>query len=315
VGAAGTAGKPGGGHPLSYLALRFDVGAAEADAWGDALLGAGALSVDAADAAAGTGEEKPLFAEPGEQRAHWATSRLTALLDGSADASDVLATAARAIGQPLPVHETFAVADADWVRATQAQFSPLEIAPRIWIVPSWCEPVEPDAINIALDPGLAFGTGSHPTTRLCARWLAGALRGGESVLDYGCGSGILAIVAAKLGARRVVGTDIDPQAIAASRDNARRNRVAVRLEHPDAPLVRTSEPFDVVIANILANPLRMLAPALAMRAARRIVLSGILTAQADELIAVYSPWFNMRVWSDDEGWVALEGVRHDARPA
>jgi len=303
---------------VSYIALRFDVGAAEADAWGDALLEAGALSVDAADAAAGTDDERPLFDEPGErspQPAHWSTSRLTALLAQDADAAAVLAAAARATGRSLPVHETYVVADTDWVRATQAQFSPLEIAPRVWIVPSWCEPVERDAINIALDPGLAFGTGSHPTTRLCARWLASALRRGESVLDYGCGSGVLAIVAAKLGAGRVVGTDIDAQAIAASRDNARRNGVTALFAHPDEPSMRAAGAFDVVVANILSNPLRVLAPALAMRASGRIVLSGILTPQADELIAAYGRWFRMRVWSDDEGWVALEGVRHDARPA
>ncbi len=302
---------------MSYVALRFDVGAADADAWGDALLDVGALSVDAADAAAGTADETPLFDEPGEQRAqcaHWTTSRLTALLAEDADAAYVLAAAARSIDRPIPAHEAFRIADTDWVRATQAQFSPLEVAPRVWIVPSWCEPVAPDAINIALDPGLAFGTGSHPTTRLCVRWLASALRAGESVLDYGCGSGILAIAAAKLGAGRVIGTDIDPQAIAASRDNAHRNGVRAQFALPDEPLIREAGPFDVVVANILANPLRALAPALAARAARRILLSGILTAQAGELIATYAPWFRMRVWSDDEGWVALEGVRHDARP-
>jgi ribosomal protein L11 methyltransferase len=149
---------------------------------------------------------------------------------------------------------------------------------------------------------------------LCARWLASALRSGDTVLDYGCGSGILAIVAAKLGAARVVGIDIDPQAIAASRDNARRNGVDALFALPDDPRVRSGGAFDIVVANILANPLRVLAPALAARTSQRIALSGILAAQADDVIAAYAPWFRMRAWSDDEGWVALEGARLPARP-
>ncbi len=305
---------------MSYLALRLFARAADADAWGDALLEAGALSVDTADAAAGTSEEAPVFGEPGErepQPGDWATSRLTVLLPERADAATVLATAASALGVAPPPHETFTIADTDWVRATQAQFAPINIAERLWIVPSWCDPVDIDAVNIVLDPGLAFGTGSHPTTRLCLRWLACALHRDESVLDYGCGSGILAIAAAKLGAGRVIGTDIDPQAIIASRNNAKRNAVAARFARPGEPLVRSADPFDVVVANILANPLRLLAPALAarVRAGGRIVLSGILAAQAADVIAAYEPWFRIAVWSDDEGWVALEGTRQHAQPA
>jgi ribosomal protein L11 methyltransferase len=305
---------------VGYLALRFDASAADADAWGDALIEAGALSVDAADAAAGTAEEKPLFGEPGEPAAdlsRWSVSRLTALLPADSDAAGVLATAARVVGTALPPHETFAVADSDWVRATQSQFAPIEIAPRVWIVPSWCEPVDRSASNVALDPGLAFGTGSHPTTRLCARWLASELRPGDIVLDYGCGSGILAIIAAKLGASRVVGTDIDAQAIAASRDNARRNGVDARFELPCEPLVQGAKPFDVVVANILANPLRLLAPALSakVRAGGRIVLCGVLREQCADVIAAYEPWFRIAAWGDDEGWVALEGARSVASPA
>jgi ribosomal protein L11 methyltransferase len=181
----------------------------------------------------------------------------------------------------------------------------------MWIVPSWCEPVDPTAVNLALDPGLAFGTGSHPTTRLCLQWLLRKLAAGESVLDYGCGSGILAIAACRLGAGRVVGTDIDSQALAASAANAKRNRVSAAFMSPERLAAEETTPFDVVVANILANPLRMLAPALAARVkpGGHIVLSGILDVQAAPLIGVYRRWFNIGVCEIDDGWIALAGVR------
>jgi ribosomal protein L11 methyltransferase len=303
---------------LAYLALRFDATAADADAWADALLDAGALSVDVADPLAGTPEETPLFGEPGAPATTlWRLSRLTALLPADADAAAVLRAAGAALGRPLPPCETQPVADQDWVRATQSQFGPIRVTDALWIVPSWCDPVDPAALNLVLDPGLAFGTGSHPTTRLCLAWLAAELRRGESVLDYGCGSGILAIAAARLGASRVVGTDVDPQAMIASRENARRNGVEATFVTPDALAAQAPAPFDVVVANILANPLILLAPALAARTRTggRIVLSGILTPQAEEVAAAYAPWFKIVVWMHDDGWVALAGVRRDGLPA
>jgi len=185
---------------VSYAALRFDTEADAADAWADALLAAGALSVDLADPHAGTAEESPLYGEPGSTASEgWPVSRLTALFSDAAG----MHAALTAIGGELPPHETFSVPEEDWVRAAQAQFAPIRIVDRLWIVPSWCEAVDPAAINLSLDPGLAFGTGSHPTTRLCIRWLAHELHANESVLDYGCGSGILAIAALRLGAGRV----------------------------------------------------------------------------------------------------------------
>jgi len=300
---------------VAYVALRFDTGAASADAWADALMDADALSVDVADPAAGTAAETPLFGEPGVRVATWwPVSRLTALFREDVDPALALAAAAAAIGAPLPPHETWAVPEQDWVRATQAQFAPIHVADRLWIVPSWCEPVDRSAVNLALDPGLAFGTGSHPTTRLCLRWLARELVAGETVLDYGCGSGILAIAAARLGAGRVVGTDVDPQAITASRANAETNAVPATFVLPDTLAAVDPRTFDVVTANILANPLVLLAPALAARVREggRIVLSGILTPQAHEVVAAYARWFNIHVWDEDEGWVALCGVRRDA---
>ena len=303
---------------MAYLALRFDATAADAEAWADALLDAGALSVDVADPLAGTPEETPLFGEPGAPATTlWRLSRLTALLPAEADATAVLRAAGAALGRPLPPCETQPVADQDWVRATQAQFGPIRVTDALWIVPSWCDPVDPAALNLVLDPGLAFGTGSHPTTRLCLAWLAAELRRGESVLDYGCGSGILAIAAARLGASRVVGTDVDPQAMIASRENARRNGVEATFVTPDALATRAPAPFDVVVANILANPLILLAPALAARTRTggRIVLSGILAPQAEEVAAAYAPWFKIALWRHEEGWVALAGVRRDGLPA
>lgn len=292
---------------MPFTALEFETDAA--DLWSDALLEAGALAVDAADPDAGTPDETPLFGEPGEPGvAPWSTSRLTALFadDGAADAA--LTQAAAALGCAAPACRRAHVEDQDWVRATQAQFGPIAIGDRLVIVPSWCAAPDADVVAITLDPGLAFGTGSHATTRLCLEWLQDFLERGATVLDYGCGSGVLAIAALKLGAREAVGTDVDPQAIRASCDNARANGVEATFVIPDALAVRA---FDVVVANILANPLILLAPVLAarVRPGGRLALSGILEAQAADVIAAYTPWFTLRAWRASEGWVLLAGER------
>ena len=295
---------------MAYLALRFDVDAEAVELWSDALLDCGALSVDVADPGAGTSGEIPLFAEPGsEGDLRWPVARVTALLPGSADVAQTLECAGARTGRALPSYESFEVAEQDWVRATQAQFAPVRITERLWIVPSWCEAPDRSAINVTLDPGLAFGTGTHPTTRLCLEWLATKSPRADSVLDYGCGSGILAIAAAKLGAARVTGVDVDPQAVASARANALANGVTAEFVLPDG--LAPSEAFDVVIANILANPLRLLAPALAARTRRGgfIVLSGVLAEQASDVAAAYAPWFIMAPWKGEEGWVALAGAR------
>ena len=298
---------------MAYLALRFDVDAGAADGWGDALLAAGALSVDVADPHAGTAAETPRYAEPGEPAGTlWPVSRITALFAADADWRRALDNAGTALGTPPPPHEVHPVADADWVRATQAQFTPIRITGRLWIVPTWCSPADAAAVNVALDPGLAFGTGSHPTTRLCLEWLSENLRAGEAVLDYGCGSGILAIAAAMLGAGRVDGVDIDAQAIAASRANARANHVEATFVEANRFGAGAAVGYDVVVANILANPLIVLAPLLAARLRRggRVVLSGILAAQASAVVSAYAEWFNIAVWKAGEGdWVALAGSR------
>jgi ribosomal protein L11 methyltransferase len=229
-------------------------------------------------------------------------------LEEGADPSRILDDACGALGLNKPTFVVEPVPETDWVRQTQSQFDPIPISSRLWIVPTWHQAPDSNAINLQLDPGLAFGTGSHPTTRLCLRWLDANLKGGESVLDYGCGSGILAIAALKLGAGNAVGVDIDPQAVQASRFNAEQNGVTADFFLPDqAP----SSAYDLVLANILSNPLRALAPLLAgaTRPGGRLVLSGILAEQAQEIAAIYGQWFDMAPAIEDDGWVCLSGTR------
>jgi ribosomal protein L11 methyltransferase len=295
---------------VAQLAVIVELPERDADAFGDALLEAGALAVSVEDADAGTAAEQPIFGEPGTApEAGWSRNVLRALVDADADPGALVAAAAAALGERAPPpFRVEAVPETDWVRATQAQFEPIRISTRLWIVPSWHTPPDPHALNIVLDPGLAFGTGSHPTTRLCLQWLEANVRGGESVLDYGCGSGILAIAAAKLGATDVAGIDIDHDALRAAQANAAVNEVSARFAGARAPL---PAPADLVVANILASPLKVLAPLLAAqtRPGGRIVLAGLLDAQAEEIATVYAPWFDMNVFDHAEGWAALEGTR------
>jgi ribosomal protein L11 methyltransferase len=296
---------------MAYTALRFDTDAAHADAWSDALLEAGALCVDASDALAGTPREQPQFGEPGEPAfAAWASSRLVALFAGGADVEGTLRNVATALRRAVPRYETSTVAAEDWVRASQSQFRPIDIGGRLHVVPTWCDPPE-GGITLRLDPGLAFGTGSHPSTRLCLEWLLDEVRGGESVLDYGCGSGVLAIAAAKLGAAHVVGTDVDLQALRTSSDNARANGASVTFAAPEELPAGT---FDLVVANILANPLIALAPAIAgrVRAGGGLALSGILASQADAVVIAYSRWFKLAAARQADGWALVAGKRTGA---
>ena len=298
---------------MAFIALRFDADSDDAERWSDALIAAGALSVDLADSSTGTEAElAPYGAPAAEQERLWAMSRLTALFAGGCNVRSALGAAAGAIGQAVPPYSIEEIADADWVRVARAQFEPLHVTGDLWIVPSWREPVDARALNLRIDPGLAFGTGSHPTTHLCLRWLAERPPRGAQVLDYGCGSGILAITAAKLGAATVTGVDVDAQAIAVSRANAEANGVSASFGAPEQ--IGEASLFDVVIANILADPLELLAPLLAARVRNggSICLSGILESQAPGLIAVYSRWFNIDVWSKEEAWVALTGERFKA---
>ncbi|MFZ2162839.1 MAG: 50S ribosomal protein L11 methyltransferase [Sideroxyarcus sp.] len=293
---------------MSWLTLAVRAEAAYAEALSEALLAHGALSVDMLDADADTPDEQAIFGEPGEPTsAVWQHNLVNALFESDADVTGILQACCGELGlAKIPEHHITKLEESDWVRLTQAQFDPIRISHRLWIVPTWHTPSDPSAINIALDPGLAFGTGSHPTTRLCLRWLDANLKGGETVLDYGCGSGILAIAAMKLGADSAIGVDVDAQAVVASRDNALANHVCADFFLPEGV---TLTQYDVVVANILTNPLRALAPLLAgsTKTGGRIVLSGILAEQAEEVMRIYAQWFDLAPAVLEDGWCCLSG--------
>ena len=295
---------------MGWQSVSFLTDASHAEPICDALLEAGALSASIEDADAGTPDEQPLFGEPGSvPSSGWTHSRIVALLEPDADIDALLAEAVAAIGlKEVPAYGVETVEEQNWVQLTQSQFDPIRVSERLWIVPSWHETPDPAAVNLILDPGMAFGTGSHPTTRLCLEWLERNVSEGCSVLDYGCGSGILAIAAARLGAARVAGVDIDPQAVEAARSNAERNGVAALFADSAKPVAGE---YDVVVANILSNPLRVLAPAICahVRSGGRLALSGILREQAEEIMAIYAQWLPMQVADMREDWVCLAGVK------
>jgi ribosomal protein L11 methyltransferase len=273
---------------VPWLSITLELDAPQAETFSEALMEAGAESV-ALDA-------------------EGARIRVNVLAAEGADAGALVARAAGAAGVPAPEFSTARLADEDWVRRSQSQFGPIRISQALWIVPSWHEPPDASALTVRLDPGLAFGTGGHVSTRLVLGFLEQGVRSGDRVLDYGCGSGILAIVAAKLGAAQVDAVDIDPQALAATAANANSNGVQVRAVAPDA---LAAGHYDLVLANILAGPLIALEPLLAARARRggRIALSGILETQAAEVARAYAPEFDMAATATDEGWALLTGTR------
>jgi ribosomal protein L11 methyltransferase len=299
---------------MSYRELTVEMDRARAEALSDALIELGALSVCVEDADADTPDEQALFGEPGVTPEHtaWQHSRVVALIASDHDAAVLAAAAANALGLAVvPPFEVREVADADWVRLTQSQFEPIAIGERIWVVPSWHDAPEPDALVLELDPGLAFGTGSHPTTRLCMEWIEQSVAPGQSVLDYGCGSGILAILAKKCGADPVYGIDIDPQAVESARQNSARNRAEVTYALPEVcPAVE----FDIVVANILSNPLKLMASMLSskVKPGGRLTLSGVLARQADEVAAAYAPWIELGVSRELDGWVCLTGTKRES---
>ena len=295
---------------MSFLSVTLIVDARCVEALSDALLERGVLAVDVADADAGTPSERPLFAEPGSAPAlNWRANRVVALFSADADVAATMREVLRAaVLPPTTPYGMDRVDDQDWVRLTQAQFTPLHVTPRLWVVPTWHEVVDAHAINIRLDPGLAFGTGTHPTTRLCLRWLDAQIKPGATVIDYGCGSGILAIAAMKLGAAHAQGIDIDEQALLAARNNAVQNQAAVSFF---AAADELKSQASVVVANILANPLTVLAPLLTTLTAPggMIALSGILAPQADDVRDAYGPWFDMHTTEPEDEWVLLAGSK------
>ena len=294
---------------MAWVALNFELDGKDAETVAEALLEAGALSIDLADAGAGAGE--PVFQESGAQPvvAAWPRNRLSALFEARSSLEvTVRETLAGLHVRPVPELSVAPVPDHDWVTLTQQQFAPIQISPRLWIVPSWSQIPDPTAINLRLDPGLAFGTGAHPTTCQCLRWLEANVRPGARVLDYGCGSGVLAIASKRLGAGPVVAVDVDPDALRASRANALANDVELEVTDP-AGVPQVS--YDIVVANILANPLKLLAPLLASlaREGGQIALAGILAHQAEEVRVAYLPWCELAAASEKEGWTCMAGAR------
>ena len=295
---------------MTWLSIAIETDCQHAEALADALLEAGALSASIEDADAGTAAETPQFGEPGSVTTPgWDRSRVIALLEAGADASALVAACAPLAGLvDIPSFTQEEVAEQNWVQLTQSQFDPIRVSDRLWIVPSWHVAPDPEAIVLVLDPGMAFGTGSHPTTRLCLEWLERTVSTDISILDYGCGSGILAIAAAKLGAKDVLGVDIDLQAVSAAKSNAALNNVSARFEDSTREI---KGQFDIVVANILSNPLKALAPAICahVRPGGRLALSGILTEQSDDLIEAYSPYIPLSVADSRDGWVCLAGSK------
>jgi ribosomal protein L11 methyltransferase len=276
------------------------------DILSDALDALDALSVSVEDADAQTPAEQALFGEPGmpPPKEGWQRSRMVALFAQE--------SAAREAVQLLSAQDFFAgcamvgvqaVADQDWVRLTQSQFAPVDITPDFWIVPTWHEPPSQAKTIIRLDPGLAFGTGTHPTTRMCLRWIAQHGMSGQRVLDYGCGSGILAIGAAKFGAQTIDAVDIDEAAVTSTVLNAEANGVRLSAGLPD----KASGQYQTVLANILATPLKVLAPLLCsyVSAGGALVLAGILERQAEELKTAYAPWIQLAVTDSEDGWILM----------
>lgn len=277
----------------------------------DALMELDALSVAVEDADADTDDEQALFGEPGlpPPRAGWQRSILRALYANQPSALEaVTVLLAQPVAEGLHVQGLHVVDEQDWVRITQAQFAPVPITEEFWIVPSWHDAPAQARTVMRLDPGLAFGTGTHPTTRMCLRWLARRAQGAEErVLDYGCGSGILAIAAGLLGARHIDAVDIDPAAVAATGHNAEVNRVTINVGLPEL----AQGEYQLVLANILATPLKLLAPLLCehLSAGANLVLAGLLERQVDEIASVYAPWLELRVVDREDGWVLMNGRR------
>jgi len=290
---------------MPWIQLKLNATAATAEALGELLDATGAQAVTFMDA-----KDTPVFEPlPGETRL-WGDTDVLALYDAEMDLAPVVELIRQQ--QLLPADFAYKIEqieDKDWEREWMDNFHPMRFGQRLWVCPSWREIPEPDAVNVLLDPGLAFGTGTHPTTALCMEWLDSQQLAGKTVIDFGCGSGILAIAALKLGAERAIGIDIDPQAIQASRDNAERNGVADRLELYLPQQQPAGLQADVLVANILAGPLRELADTIRslVRSGGQLALSGILAPQAEALQQLYGQWFTMDPVTEREEWARLSG--------
>ncbi|GKR42012.1 ribosomal protein L11 methyltransferase [Aeromonas caviae] len=286
---------------MPWIQIRINATAKTADKVSNMLLGRGAQAVTFMDA-----KDVPVYEPMPGETPLWGETEVMGLFDAETDPAPTIAFFQQIFGEDVG-YKVEQLEDKDWVREWMDHFHPMQFGERLWICPSWRDVPNPDAVNVMLDPGLAFGTGTHPTTALCLQWLDGLDLAGKTVVDFGCGSGILGIAALKLGAARVIGIDIDPQAIQASRDNAERNGVADQIElYLPADQPQDVE-ADVVVANILAGPLRELAPLIAGhgKAGSLMALSGVLESQAPELETIYGQWFEMDPTAVKEEWCRL----------
>ena len=288
---------------MPWIQIRINATAKTADKVSNMLLGRGAQAVTFMDA-----KDVPVYEPMPGETPLWGETEVMGLFDAETDPAPTIAFFQQIFGEDVG-YKVEQLEDKDWVREWMDHFHPMQFGERLWICPSWRDVPDPEAVNVMLDPGLAFGTGTHPTTALCLQWLDGLDLAGKTVVDFGCGSGILGIAALKLGAARVIGIDIDPQAIQASRDNAERNGVADQIElYLPADQPQDVE-ADVVVANILAGPLRELAPLIAGhgKAGSLMALSGVLESQAPELETIYGQWFEMDPTAVKEEWCRLSG--------
>lgn len=291
---------------MPWLQIRLAITPEQAGALEDQLLELGAVSVTFMD-----GEDQPIFEPDLGTTPLWNNTHLLALFEADVDEQALLAHLRLLRGGELPQHQVERLEDQDWERSWMDNFHPMRFGQRLWIVPSWHEAPEPDAVNLLLDPGLAFGTGTHPTTALCLQWLDGQDLAGCRVLDFGCGSGILGIAALLLGCESALGTDIDPQALEASLDNAGRNGLPADAFPVYLPEQLPQQPVEVVVANILAGPLVELAPTISalVKPGGRLALSGILAEQAEDVRAAYATLFELDPTAELDGWVRITGVR------
>ncbi|ASP38941.1 50S ribosomal protein L11 methyltransferase [Bacterioplanes sanyensis] len=299
---------------MPWIQARLHAAKEQVDALEDALLATGALSVTLMDDA-----DQPILEPELGTTPLWDQTLLLGLYDANTEADTLqqrlqLAFTAEG-GALLPNCKIEILEDKDWVRAWMDDYQAMQFGQRLWVCPSWQQPPEPDAVNLMLDPGLAFGTGTHPTTALCLSYLDSAIQGGEHILDFGCGSGILGMAALLLGAERMTGTDIDPQALEATQENAKRNGIEPARFQVFLPENTPELQADVTIANILAGPLRQLAPHIAQltRPGGQLALSGILAEQASEVQACYQQWFEMDDPQFLDDWALLSGRKRQER--
>lgn len=295
---------------MPWIQVKIDIHPAQIDSIEDLLLASGACAVTMED-----GKDQPIYEPERGTTPLWKHTQLTGLFDAAADMQTIIPRIEERYqalsGNPLPSHRVEILEDKDWERAWMDNFHPMLFGKRLWICPSWREPEDPNGINLMLDPGLAFGTGTHPTTALCLAWLDAQDITDKVVVDYGCGSGILGIAALLLGAKRVIGVDNDPQALEASRENTRRNNIAEERFEIYLPGEAPEIEADIMIANILAQPLISLSPTLAKMTKQGglLVLSGILEQQASDVSERYSEWFEMEQPEQKEEWIRLSGTK------